>query len=448
MPADTATRAAVDFALELAWDDVPDDVRTQALRCLLDLAGAGLGGSRTRVARIVADNARWAYGGGEATIVGRSEGSSPLGAAVSNGFALSALDIDDGFRRFMIHPGAVVLPAVLAAAEETGASGRDFLTALVAAYEIAMRAAGAVHEAYGFYHGTGASGPIGAAAGAARLYGLDRERAAHALGVADYHAAITPEMRSIDVPSMVKDGIGWGAMVGLASAGLARDGFTGIPAAFDASPVGRELVRSLGEDWFMRRVYFKPHACCRWAQPAAEGAVQAADELGIGADEVERVRVHTFAAAVRLAPTAPTTTEEAQFSLPWPVACLLVDREIGPDQVLERGLADRRRRELAARVEMLVDPELEAQHPERALARVEVVARDGRVARTGVLQARGDWDLPLDDGELQAKYARLAEPVVGPEGVERLARAIRELPEASSVAALVAGLRAEAVVAA
>jgi 2-methylcitrate dehydratase PrpD len=442
-----ATRRVVDFALGLRWDDVPDEVREQVLRCLRDLCGAGLGGSRTRVAQVVAENARWAYGAGPYTIVGRRGGSSPVGASVANGFAFSALDTDDGFRRFMNHPGSVVIPAVLAAAEETEAGGREFLTALVVGYEIAMRAAGAVHDAYGYYHGTGSSGALGAAAAAARLYGLDADRAAHAIGTADYHAPITPEMRSIDVPTMVKDGIGWGAMVGLASAGLARDGFTGIPSAFDASGVGRNLVATIGDEWLMPRLYFKPHCCCRWAQPAAEGALQALDELGIEADEVRRIRVFTFAAATRLAPTAPATTEEAQFSLPWPVACILLDGEIGPDQVLEPALGEPRRRELAARVEMLVDPELEAAYPERALARVELEAKDGRVAKTDVLQARGDWDLPLDDEELEQKLYRLAAPVVGEDGVDRLLRAIAGLPAAESVSSFAEALQADPVAA-
>jgi 2-methylcitrate dehydratase PrpD len=441
------TRRVVDFTLGIRWDDVPGDVREQVLRCLRDLCACGLGGSRTRVARIVAENARWAYGSGPFTIIGRREGSSPVGAAVANGFALSALDADDGFRRFMNHPGSVVLPAVLAASEETGASGRELLTALVVGYEVAMRSAGAVHEAYGFCHGTGASGSIGAAAAVARLYGLDAERAAHALGVADYHAPITPEMRSIDAPTMVKDGIGWGAQVGMASAGLARDGFTGIPSAFDASELGLELASSLADDWFMRRLVFKRYACCRWAHPAAEGALQAMDELGIEPEEIETVRVHTFEKATRLVPVSPATTEEAQFSLPWPVACILLDREIGPDQVLERALGDSRKQELAARVEMLVDPELDREHPLKALAWVEVVAGDGRSTRTRVLQARGDYDFPLPDEELEQKLVEYTEPVVGAEGIEQLLRAIDELEAAPSVADLSASLRADPVAA-
>src|SRR5918912_486501 len=135
-------------------------------------------------------------------------------------------------------------------------------------------------------------------------------------------------------------------------------------------------------------------ACCRWAQPAIEGAGAAACRLGVAAADIARVRVHTFAAAMHLRSTAPRTTEEAQFSLPWPVACALVDGAVGPDQVLEHGLADPDRQALAARVDVIHDPALEGAFPQQALAWVEVEAADGRCARSEVLAARGDVEAP------------------------------------------------------
>src|SRR5262249_26111890 len=188
------------------------------------------------------------------------------------------------------------------------------------AYEVAMRTGLILPPLYGFYHGTGAWGPVGGAAGAARLLGLDAERTWHALGIAEFHAGMTPEMRSVDHPSMLKDGIGWGAMTGMAAAELAVRGFTGIPSLFESGSAGRALAGPLGRDFLIADLYFKPHACCRWAQPAVEGALEAARRLGVSTDGVARVRVHTFEAALHLRSAAPRTTEEAQFSLPWPVA--------------------------------------------------------------------------------------------------------------------------------
>jgi 2-methylcitrate dehydratase PrpD len=427
------TRRVVEFARTTRWGDLPADVRSQAIRCVLDLCGAAVAGSRTRAARSTAGYALYAHGTGPSTIIGTGAGSTSVGAALANGFAASALDIDDGYRPVKGHPGAVVFPAVLAAAEEAKSSGVEFLTALVVGYEVAMRAGRVLHALYDHYHGSGAWAPIGAAAGVARLLGCDAQQAWHALGIAEFHAAMAPEMRSVEHPSMLKDGIGWGAMVGIASGQLAARGFTGIPTLFDAGRYGARLTRSLGEEYLILDLYFKPYACCRWAQPAIEGALSAARRIGAIATDVARVRVHTFEAATRLRSASPRTTEEAQFSLPWPIACALIDGAVGPEQVIEEGLDDPARRKLAARVEVVADAELEEAFPEQALAWVEVETTEGRRARSEISAARGDVGTPLRDEELAEKFRGLADPVLGSDRTNRLASAIRGLPDSPNL---------------
>lgn len=435
------SRSVAEFARDLRWNDLPADVRDQAVRCTLDLCGAAVAGSRTSVARITASHALETHGSGPHTIIGSEAGGTSAGATLANGFAASALDIDDGYRPVKGHPGAVVFPAVLAAAESAGASGTRFLTALVVGYEVSMRAGLTLHRLYDFYHGSGAWGPVGAAAGAGSLLGYDTERIRHALGIAEFHAPMTPEMRSIDHPSMLKDGIGWGAMVGLSSAKLAGKGFTGIPSLFDEEEADPASIESLGHEYLIRDLYFKPHPCCRWAQPAVEGALAAARELDVNAEEISRIRVHTFEAATRLRSTAPRTTEEAQFSLPWPVACALIDGVIGPDQMLEQALTDPTRQALAARVETVHDPELERAFPAQALARVEIEASDGRRARSEVMAAQGDAEARPSDEEFTGKFESLAEPVLGSGRAAELTRAIQTLPEAADLDTLTALLR-------
>jgi 2-methylcitrate dehydratase PrpD len=427
------TRRVVEFARTTRWGDLPADVRSQVIRCVLDLCGAAVAGSRARAARSTAGYALYAHGTGPSAIIGTGAGSTSVGAALANGFAASALDIDDGYRPVKGHPGAVVFPAVLAAAEEAKSSGVEFLTALVVGYEVAMRAGRVLHALYDHYHGSGAWAPIGAAAGVARLLGCDAQQAWHALGIAEFHAAMAPEMRSVEHPSMLKDGIGWGAMVGIASGQLAARGFTGIPTLFDAGRYGARLTRSLGEEYLILDLYFKPYACCRWAQPAIEGALSAARRIGATATDVARVRVHTFEAATRLRSASPRTTEEAQFSLPWPIACALIDGAVGPEQVIEEGLDDPARRKLAARVEVVADAELEEAFPEQALAWVEVETTEGRRARSEISAARGDVGTPLRDEELAEKFRGLADPVLGSDRTNRLASAIRGLPDSPNL---------------
>lgn len=421
------TSRVAEFVRDLHWDDLPADVQGQAARCVLDLFAVAIAGSCTTVAQIAAAYARDAFGAGCATIICAGK-SSPAGAALANGFAVSALDMDDGYRPVKGHPGAVIFPAILAAAEERGTSGTEFLTALVVAYEVAMRAGHILHPLYDFYHGTGSWGPLGAAAGAARLLDCNAGQIGRALGIAEFHAPMTPEMRSVDHPSMLKDGIGWGAMVGLVSAQLSSRGFTGIPSLFDTDVAACAMADSLGDEYLIRDLYVKPHACCRWAQPAVEGALVAKRDLDVSPTDIAQVRVHTFEAALHLRQTAPETTEEAEFSLPWPVACALISGcAIGPDEVLEPALQDPARRELAERVELIHDTNLEQSFPANALAWVEIETWDGRLARSEILAARGDADAPLSEEEIVDKFESLVSPLVGPLCTAELLFAIQAL---------------------
>ena len=433
MNAGPQTWRVAEFARTVRWEDLMADLRTQAIHCVLDLCGAAVAGSRTKAAQTATAYALYAHGTGSSTIVGTGASSTPVGAALVNGFAASALDIDDGYRPVKGHPGAVVFPAVLAAAEEAKSSGVELLTALVVGYEVAMRAGRILHSIYDFYHGSGAWAPIGAAAGVARLLGCNEEQTWHALGIAEFHAAMTPEMRSVDHPSMLKDGIGWGAMVGIASGQLAARGFTGIPALFDADDAGPHLTESLASDYLILDLYFKPYACCRWAQPAIEGTLAAARQIGATATDVARVRVHTFEAATHLRSASPRTTEEAQFSLPWPIACALIDGVVGPEQVSEKNLTDPARRELAARVEVVVDAELEEAFPEQALAWVEIETMEGSRARSKISVAPGDAGMPFRHMELARKFRNLTDPVLGSDRARELASAIERLPDSPNL---------------
>jgi 2-methylcitrate dehydratase PrpD len=441
MNAGPQTWRVAEFARTVRWEDLPADVRSQATRCVLDLCGATIAGNRTKAAQTAAAYALYAHGAGPSTIIGTGASSTPVGAALANGFAASALDIDDGYRPVKGHPGAVVFPAVLAAAEEARSSGVEFLTALVVGYEIAMRAGRILHSLYDFYHGSGAWAPVGAAAGGARLLDCSVEQAWHALGIAEFHAAMAPEMRSVEHPSMLKDGIGWGAMVGIASAQSAARGFTGIPALFDTDGLGPRLTESLGGEYLILDLYFKPHACCRWAQPAIEGALSAARQIGATATDLARVRVHTFEAATHLRSAAPRTTEEAQFSLPWPIACALVDGVVGPEQVTGESLADPARRELAARVEVVVDAELEDAFPEQALAWVEIETTGGDRARSRISAARGDAGTLFSDRDLIKKFKSLTDPVLGADRAEKLASAVQRLPDSVNLKGITELLR-------
>jgi 2-methylcitrate dehydratase PrpD len=282
-------------------------------------------------------------------------------------------------------------------------------------YEIAIRAGVALHDRDPSYHASGAWGGLGAAAATARMLGLDAERTAHALGLAEYHAPIAHIMRSVAEPAMTKDACGWGASVGVSSALLAARGFTSLRPEFLDTP-----SEDLGELWRLEELYVKAYPCCRWSQPAIRAALEAGEGKPLHPGEVERVVIHTFAAANELTKVAPANTEEAQYNLVWPVATVFARGDFTVADVLGPW-DDPAVAALAASTEVRVDPELTAAFPARRLTGVEVQLRDGRRLAAGPLEPRGEPDDPDWAGVVEAKVAALLDPArdlsVPPPGV-------------------------------
>ena len=431
------TDAVIQFIRHTRWHDLPPAVQHQSKRCLLDALGALLAGVRTPVAEIMADLAQRQFPGDEATLLGRATRTSRVGAALANGFAANALDIDDGYRRIKGHPGACVLPVALAAAEGANCPGETFLTALVIGYEVGIRAGLIRHATYETYHSSGSWGAIAGAAAAGRLLELDAHHLWHALGTAEYHAPIAPMMKGIETTTMGKDSTGWGCMVAMSSTLMAQRGFTGVHPLFDDTPVPT-WIEGLGRDYEILNLYFKPYAACRWAQPAVDGALQVCRQERLSPEQIETIRVATFAEAAALTREYPQNTEDAQYNLAFPIAAALLDGEVGPRQVLPPRLFDADIRSLMDQVEVAVEDRFQVEFPARALAEVVIETRDGRSFRSGVMSAA--WDpastLPTDE-ELREKFHWLVEPVVGGEQAAAIEDLIWCLDEEGSPVELV-----------
>jgi 2-methylcitrate dehydratase PrpD len=432
------TDRVLDFIISLAWDDLPAALRHQSKRCLLDLMGALVAGRRTPVGDIMAGVACDQFPGNQATILVSGERVSATGAALANGFAQNALDIDDGYRRIKGHPGAAFLPALLAALEfKGGCTGAEFLTAVVIGYEIGIRAGLIRHAVYPTYHSSGSWGAVSSAACAGRLLGLGRVHLREALGAAEYHAPIAPMMKGIDVPCMGKDSLGWGNLTGLASVFMAQRGFTGVEPLFSEAPE-KDLITGIGRQYEILNLYFKPYAACRWAQPAVEACLKLVKENGLKPADLAKVKVRTFAAAAALTRRPPANTEEAQYNLAFPVAAALIDGAVGPAQVLPPRIFDREILDLAGRLEVEVAQEFEDRFPAKAIAAVEITTRNGTRYDSAAVEAR--WEppdtLPTDD-ELKEKFLWLAGPVLGRQHAHELLMLIWQFENASDAKRLI-----------
>ncbi|MCF8093356.1 MAG: MmgE/PrpD family protein [Desulfotignum sp.] len=412
------TEKVLAFIMETAWEKLPRAVQHQAKRCLLDNMGAMIAGHGTPVGQLMARLAAAQFSGDQAAIVVSGRRVSAAGAALANGFAANALDIDDGYRKIKGHPGVCVLPALLAAVQrmsEDGCivSGKQFLTTLAVGYEVGIRAGLIRHATCDTYHSSGSWGAVAGAAAAGRVLGLTREQLWHALGAADYHAPMAPMMKCITTPSMGKDSIGWGSLVGIVSALMAREGFTGIAPLFDNTPEP-EWIDSLGSAWEIENLYFKPHACCRWAQPGVDGTLKLVRDHGILPDDIEKITVYTFAESAALRRDWPKDTEQAQYNIAFPIAAALLDGQVGPAQVLPPRLLDDDIHKMMNKIDIIAQERFQKQFPDRAESEVEIRTRSGHIRRSGVMSAR--WDpattLPADQ-ELIDKFFWLAGPVLG-----------------------------------
>jgi len=432
------TNKVLRFISHTRFEDLPHNVIHQAKRCLLDTLGALLAGSDTPLVRIMNSFATQYFRGNAATILVSGERVSLIGAALANGYACNSLDIDDGYRMVKGHPGACVLPVLLAASETTAPTrGADFLAALVIGYEVAIRAGLIRHTLFQTYHSSGSWGAVGGAAVAGGIMGLDRNRLRHALGIAEYHAPISPMMKGIEKPSMVKDSIGWGTMVAMASALMAQEGFTGIEPLFSESP-NKEWIEGLSNEYLILNLYFKPYAVCRWSQPAVVGLVKVVKQNDLRPRSISRIRVRTFEAAAALSCDHPKNTEEAQYNLAYPLAAALADGQVGPRQVLPPRIFDDFLLELADRVEVEVVPEFEQVFPQKTYAEVVVHTDDGRELSSGPVEPM--WEPPgglPTDADLEKKFIGLVGPIVGAPRAQEIANMIWNLDKMDGMEPLI-----------
>ena len=400
-----------DFILGLRAGDIPPDIARHAKRFLLDLIGVAAAGSRLEVSRIARDTAAALFAAGSETgapflFDGRL--ASPAGAALANATAIDGFDAHDGHPLTKGHAGCGALAGLLAfAGAGERLDGAEALARLVVGYEVAIRAGIALHATACDYHTSGAWVALGVAAIGARSMRLDAAATREALGIAEYNGPRSQMMRCIDHPTMVKDGSGWGAMTGVAAAFLARDGFTGAPAVTAEGEEVRGLWADLGVRWRLSEQYMKPYPVCRWAQPAIEAAAQLQRDHGVAAGAIGSIRVRTFAEASKLAVRAPATTEQAQYSLPFPLAALLTRGRLGAGEIDGAGLRDEAVVSLAQRVELIEDPQFSSRFPAERWAVVELALADGDVLVSRPAVARGSADNPLSDAEVSGKFRSL-----------------------------------------
>jgi 2-methylcitrate dehydratase PrpD len=354
-----------------------------------------------RLSGIIYDFVDAVYGGKGAHLWLDGREVSPVGAALAHGMTIDALDIHDNFNQAKGHAGVAIVPATLATMQlkaDAKISGRELLTSLTVGYEVALRSGLALHATVNDYHSSGAWNALGCAAIVARRFGFNEDMTRHALGIAEYQGPRSQMMRCIDHPTMLKDGSGWGAMVGVSAGLLAHKGFTGAPAITVESHEISKIWTDIGNRWCLLEQDFKRHAVCHWAQPPIAGTLDLLHTHNISPQTIEHIDVLTFHEATRLTIQHPKTTEEAQYSLPFSVAAAVIHGHLGPDELSGEALTDPRVLKLADRIEIKEDDYCNTQFPNVQLARVRIKTKDGQTFESDTAEA------PWDKSEFQQPH--------------------------------------------
>jgi 2-methylcitrate dehydratase PrpD len=424
------TRALAGFASELSFDALQPELVLSFKTYLLDAIGCGLHGGSQPWARIIN---RWVMeqqGKCEATLWRNQFQGPAANVALGLGVMIHSFDFDD-YHQAKIHPGAPVIPAAVAVGECFGASGREVLTAMVAGYETMIRvslATGPNASRLKGWHLTGTTGTFGAAAAAGRLLGLTAADMASALGLAGTQSA--------GLWAFLADGAmskrfhpGRAAQSGVMAAFLARSGFRGPTQILEAQDGGfcratsdrfdlSLITDRLGDRFHCGEVNIKPYACCASSHSAVDAVLELKRRHGFTAAEVERVRVKTV---------------QAQMSLQYIVAVTLLEDAALLAQFSEKKIADPLVLDLARRVEVALDPDIDRVYPERYANRVEIVLRDGRRFETRVDYAKGSTGQPLSLLEVAGKFRSLAGGVLSPAQADQIVATVGDLEQIDDI---------------
>jgi len=408
------------FAATLTYSDIPQNVIDRTIDLFVDWTGSTLSGKGHKAITIL-ENFATAMGpnNGSCEILTNRQRTSALFAALVNGAASHISEQDDVHNGSVFHPAAVVFPAALAAAQQTGASGERFIAACVAGYEIGIRVGeflGRTH--YKVFHTTGTAGTFAAAAAAGQLYDLDAKTMLQAFGSAGTQSSGLWEFLR-DAADSKQLHTGKAAAEGLMAAWIASQGFTGatkilegsqgLAAGTSSDADAAKLLDGLGTRWCVLETSFKFHASCRHTHPAADALLQVVKLHNLSPQDIAHVTAHVHQGAIDVlgAVTNPASVHQAKFSMPATLGLIATHRKAGLSE-FSGVLGDKTALSFLDRVTMELDPEIDSAYPKQWIGKVTVTTKDQATFSGRVDEPKGDPGNTLSRDELDVKARALA----------------------------------------
>jgi 2-methylcitrate dehydratase PrpD len=441
LPRPGVTQDLARFVAEAKWQDVPDKVRHEAKRALLNFFAVAIAGCRTAPVEMALASLAEFSGGRQATVIGRTDRIDALSTAFLNAAGANVFDYCDTHLPTVVHPTSPVAPALLALAELRRVTGPELLLAFVLGFEIECRIGGAVspgHYPKG-WHITSTCGVFGAAAGAAKLLGLSAQQIVWAIGNASTQSAGLCEClgwpaKSISVGNAAKNGL-WSALLaekGFEGPAEPIAGAQGFLAAMGEPPNWPALIDGLGKTWELNDNSIKPYPCGFVIHPLLDCAL-------------DWRRDHPTATVTRVAvrgnPLLLQRTDrpdiasgrESQVSLQHAVAAALVTGKAGLDQFTDACVNDPAVIEMRRRIEVASDPAIST-----IAAEMDFFTTDGRQHSVATQAARGSSSNPMTDTEIEDKLRAEAGRWRPGHDIQPLIDAVWTLDKCSDVSVLTA----------
>ena len=443
------TRQLAEFTANFTYEQIPHQVRTWALDVLVDQIGCQIGCSDLPWTKQVRDTYRKSGGAPEATVVRYGDRLPVVSAAFINSTFGQAFEYDDLNPLVRGHPGAKLIPSLMAIAERDHLSGREFLTAFVAAYEVRGHIGWALSPEMmtrgGPHFGT-TCGPFGVAAGVAKLLGLGADGIRNALGIA---GTFSGGLMQYDHGggSVKRIFCAVAASSGIQAAQLAQAGITGPEGILEgARGLLRiystrfrtdRLVADLGKKWMMEHVAFKPYCVVGIIAAAIDGLKKILTTNNLKAGDIESIEVgyptsHYQHAAISF----PHDLLGMQFSTSYSLALTVLKGSNTPRDYTMEALANEEIKAFASRVRVVEDAELGKRYEGRLPARVNLRTRSGGIFEALVIDAKGSPGAPLSSAEIDDKFRSQVVDVLGAEQCVQLVRMLRNIDALDDIARL------------
>ena len=435
------------FAGGLRRDEIPDNVVARAKLMLLDLLGAMVAGTSEDRVRLMTAALRKRGSQGRSFVIGDGGTCDAADAAMVNGTAGCVHVLEDGHKYARGHFSNNVFPAIIAVAEEQQVKGADFLTAFIAAYEVAVRVTMAC-KVRPEMHSSGTSHTIGATAGVARMMGFSTAEIRDTMNLVAPLTLATSWNAAEDGATVRDLYAGFGGSNAVWGPRWVRSGFSGaeddIAWVFGKISSAQYnpalLTKGLRTHWEVMRSYFKIHGCCRSIQSAIDAALELRATHKFQPDDIASIKVVTFGMPVtRNSRTEARNPTAAKESLPISMALTLIHGHCNETLFTEENVYAEATKRLVPKIAISLDPAMDALFPEQQPARVTIGLRDGRLLESYYHVPVGDPLRPISAPDLEDKFFRLTAPLG--DNARKLHAAIFNVDSLASVSDLTRYLR-------